>query len=303
MKRLILTAIVLCFVIVLGLGVSQAKTGSAAEMLVQTDWLAVHLSDPGLVILHVGVDRAAYDGGHISGARFLAWSNVTTTRNGVPNQLPAADVLKAALERVGVGNESRVIVYGDTPLLPGHTYFVLDYLGHGNHSILDGGLERWKAEKRPLNNIRPTITIGSLTVKPHPELLVDLPAVQKLVAEKKIPVIDGRPPEQYSGASPGDGIKRGGHIPGAKNVWWMRTLVSKDNPVLKPVTEIRALYEAAGAKAGEDVLVYCRTGPIATHEYFTLKLAGFRPVLYNGSYMEWSNATGTTIETGTGGSR
>jgi thiosulfate/3-mercaptopyruvate sulfurtransferase len=301
LKHFIHIAIVLG--LCLGIGVSQAKTDSAAEMLVQSDWLAAHLNDPGLVVLHVGVDRTAYDGGHISGARFLAWSDITVARNGVPNQLPAADVLKAALERVGVGDGSRVIVYGDTPLLAGHTYFVLDYLGHGSHSMLDGGLERWKAEKRPVNKTRPEVAAAKLTVTIHPELLVDLAAVQKIVAEKKIPLIDGRPPAQYSGATPGDDIKRGGHIPSARNVWWMQTIVSKENPVLKPIAEIRALYEAAGAKLGEDVLVYCRTGPIAMHEYFTLKLAGFSPVLYNGSFLEWSNATGTAVETGTGGSR
>ena len=301
MKYIIHIAIVLC--IFLGIGVSQAKTDSAAEMLVQTDWLAAHLNDPGLVVLHVGVDRAAYDGGHISGARFVTWSEITVTRNGVPNQLPAADVLKTAFEGVDIGDESRVVVYGDTPLLAAHAYFALDYLGHASHALLDGGLEKWKAEKRLVSKDRPEVKAGLLTVKAHPELLVDMAGVQKMAAEKKVPLIDGRPPEQYSGAKPGDGIKRGGHIPGARNVWWMQTLVSKENPVLRPVSDIRALYQAAGAKLDEEVLVYCRTGPIATHEYFTLKLAGFRPVLYNGSFMEWSNATGTAVETGAGGSR
>ena len=301
MRHIIHIAIVLC--VFLSIGVSQGKTDSAAEMLVETDWLAAHLNDPGLVVLHVGVDRTAYDGGHISGARFVAWSDITVTSNGVPNQLPAADVLKTAFERVGVGDQSRVIVYGDTPLLASHTYFALDYLGHASRAILDGGREKWKSEKRLVSKDRPEAKAAALTVRPHPELLVDLAAVQKMAAEKKIPLIDGRPPEQYSGVNAGDGVKRGGHIPGAKNVWWIQTLVSKDNPVLKPVADIRSLYQAAGAKLGEEVLVYCRTGPIATHEYFTLKLAGFRPILYNGSFMEWSNATGTAVETGAGGSR
>ena len=301
MKHVIHIAIVLC--VFLSISVSQAKTDAAAEMLVEADWLAAHLSDPGLVVLHVGVDRTAYDNAHIGGARFVSWSDITVTRNGVPNQLPAVDVLKTVLERVGVGDQSRVVAYGDTPLLSAYTYFALDYLGHANHALLDGGLEKWKAEKRLISKDRPEVRAAVLTVKPHPELLVDLATVQKMAAEQKIPLIDGRPPEQYSGVNSGDGVKRGGHIPGAKNVWWIQTLVSKDNPVLKPVADIRALYQAAGAKLGEEVLVYCRTGPIATHEYFTLKLAGFRPILYNGSFMEWSNATGTAIETGTGGSR
>lgn len=301
MKHVIHIAIVVFLFATVGM--NQTKTDSAQNMLVQTDWVAAHQKDAGVVILHVGMDRTAYDAGHISGARFLAWSDITTTRNNVPNQLPAADVLKTAFERVGVGDQSRVVIYGDTPLLSAYTYFALDYLGQANHAVLDGGLEKWKSEKRLTSRDRPEVKAAVLTVKPHPELLVDMAGVQRMVAEKKVPLIDGRPPEQYSGANPGDGIKRGGHIPGAHNLFWMQTLVSKENPVLKPVSDIRALYESAGAKTGGDVLVYCRTGLIATHEYFTLKLAGFRPVLYDGSFMEWSNATGTAIETGSGGSQ
>ncbi len=302
LKRVILPVIILVFVLMFGIGMIQARAATA-DMLVSSDWLAAHVNDPALLVVYAGTDRTAFDAGHISGARFLDWTEITTTRNGVPNQLPAPDVLKTALERLGIGDQSRVVVYGETPLFAAYAYFALDYLGHSSQSMLDGGMEKWKAEKRPVTTAKPEVTPAKLTVTPHPELLADLGAVQKIVAEKKIPVVDGRPPEQYTGVNPGGGIKRGGHIPGAKNVWWMQTIVSKDNPVLKSVAEIRALYEAAGATAGEEVLVYCRTGPIATHEYFTLKLAGFRPVLYNASFMEWSNAAETAVETGSGGSR
>ena len=221
------------------------------------------------------------------------------TRNHVPNQLPPPADLKGTFERLGIGDGSRVIVYGDTPLMAAHVYFAFDYLGRGgNDAVLDGLLEKWKAEKRPLSKELPEVKPAVLTVTPHPELLVDMAAVQKIAAEKQVVILDGRAPDQYTGKNSGDGIRRGGHIPGAKNVFWMQTLVSKDNPTLKPVGEIRALYEAAGLKPGDPVVVYCRTGPIATHEYFTLKLAGFRPQLYNGSFMEWSNAGTTPVESG-----
>ena len=297
MKRTLYIAIILFLLGIATLGVAQVAAPST-DMAVSTDWLAAHGKDAELVVLHVGVDRKAYDAGHIPGARFLAMSEVTVTRNGVPNQVPAPGDLKKALEKAGVGDESLVVAYGDGPLLATHVYFLLDYIGHARHAILDGGPEKWKAEKRSLSAVAAEVKPATLTVKLHPDLLLDLATVQKIVAGKTTPVIDGRPADQFSGAAPSDGIKRGGHIPGAKNVFWTQTMAS---PALKPAADIRALYEAAGAKTGKDVVAYCRTGLIAKHEYFTLKLAGFRPLVYDGSFMEWSNASETKVETGTGG--
>jgi thiosulfate/3-mercaptopyruvate sulfurtransferase len=229
-------------------------------------------------------------------------SAITAIRNGVPNQTPAPAEIQKALENLGVGDKSFVVAYGDGPLLATHVYFLLDYIGHQHHAILDGGPDRWKAEKRTLTTAVPEFKPDTLTVKAHPELLTDMAGVQKIVADKKTLILDARPADQYSGATPGEAIKRGGHIPGATNVFWMQALVSDKDPVLKPAAELRAMYEAAGAKPGKDVVVYCRTGLMAKKAYFTLKMAGFRPVVYDGSFLEWSNASGNQVETGKGGS-
>ncbi len=299
LNRSIHIALLSCSIVMLVLFASQAAAHDMNKMVVTTEWLSGHLTHADLVLLHVGADRTNYDAGHIPGARFVSWADITTVRNGVPNQVPAAADLKAAFEKLGVGDGSHVIIYGDTPLFAAEAYFELDFLGHAAHTaMLDGLLERWKTENRPLSKEQPQITPAKLTVTPHPELLVDMAAVEKIAAEKKVVILDGRAPDQFSGKNPGDGIKRGGHIPGARNVFWIQTLVSKENPTFKPVEQIRALYEAAGLKPGDPVVVYCRTGPIATHQYFTLKLAGFHPQLYNGSFMEWSNAGTTPVESG-----
>jgi thiosulfate/3-mercaptopyruvate sulfurtransferase len=182
-------------------------------------------------------------------------------------------------------------------LFAARAYYALDYLGRGNRvTLLDGGLEKWKAEHRNLSIDVPAAKVGRLNVKPRPGLVVDLAAMKQMVADKSTTLIDARPPDEYSGAKPGDGVQRGGHIPGAKNVFWMDNLVSKDNPTLKPVSELQAAYTAAGVKRGAKLVVYCRTGLQASHDYFTLKLLGFNPVLYEGSFFEWSNAPGTPVE-------
>ena len=300
MKHKILIATLIGLALI-ALGTANA-TGSQAgsKLLVQTSWLAAHLEDSTIVVLHVAPTRSSYDAGHISGARFLPLSDVAVTRNGIPNQLPAVDAMKAAFERVGIGDKSRVVIYGDmSGLFAARVYFALDYLGHGNHAaLLDGGLEKWKAEHREVSTAVPVFKAVNLTVKARPEFVASLAAMKQIVADKKTTLIDARPPDEYTGAKAGDGVPRGGHIPGATNVFWMENLASKDNPVLKPAPEMLAKYEAAGVKRGKNVVVYCRTGVQASHDYFTLKLLGFNPVLYEGSFFEWSNAPGTPVETG-----
>jgi len=275
---------------------ATAICAAGVDMAVSTAWLADHQKDAGLIVLHVGVDRKAYDAGHVPGARFVQMSDITLVRSGVPNQTPSAEDIKKTFERLGVGDGSTVIAYGDGPLLASEVYFLLDYVGHQNHAILDGGLAKWKAEKREVTAVVPEFKPATLTVKAHPELLVDFAAMQKIVADKSPLVLDSRPPEQYSGATAGDAVVRAGHIPGAKNVFWQKTLTADGE--LKPVNEIRAAYEAAGVKPGSQVIAYCRTGMMAKHTYFTLKMAGFKPVVYDASFMEWSKTDTAKVVTG-----
>ncbi len=297
-KAIIATLIFLVLTALATANATGSQTGS--QLLVQTNWLGDHLKDSNVVVLHVAPNRTFYDAGHIPGARFLPLSDVAVTRNGFPNQLPTVNALKAAFERVGVGDKSRVIIYDDLKgLFAARVYFALDYLGRGQHAaLLDGGMEKWKAEHRDVTMAAPAFNSATLTVKARPGLIVNLPAMKQIVAEKKTTLIDARPPDEYSGAKAGGGVPRGGHILGAKSVFWMDNLVSKDNPVLRPAPEMLVKYEAAGVKRGKNVVVYCRTGMQASHDYFTLKLLGFSPVLYEGSFVEWSNAPGAPVETG-----
>src|SRR5690242_12699927 len=138
---------------------AAAAPALRSDMLVTTAWLAQHLKDPNVVVLHVSRDRMAYDAGHIPGARFLGLSDLVVTREGILNELPPAAALKTVLERAGVSDDSRVILYGDTSVLPAtRAYFTLDYLGHGARAaLLDGGLPKWTTESRPLGKNAPPL--------------------------------------------------------------------------------------------------------------------------------------------------
>ena len=284
---------------------AAAAPAVRSDMLVTTAWLAQHLKDPKLVVLHVSRDRTAYDAGHIPGARFLALSDIVVTRDGILNELPPAAALKTVLERVGVSDDSRVILYGDASVLPAtRAYFTLDYLGRGdNAALLDGGLSKWTSESRPIEKEAPTVKEGRLTPRPHPEVVVNINAVKDLSfsavnAPAASPVLlDARTTAEFSGTTAANAeIPRPGHIPGATDLYWMDTQASKSDMSLLPVASLRKMYESAGVTPDRPVVTYCNTGMQASQSYFTLKYLGYDTRMYDGSFSEWSNAKDSPVQ-------
>lgn len=277
-----------------------------SEMIVSTAWLAAHLNDPKVVILHVARARTHYDEGHIPGARFAGWDEITATRDGVPNELaPVADLQKL-FERLGIGDDARIVLYGDNSgLSAARAYFTLDYLGHGGRAtLLDGGLEKWKAEHRSITTDLAEPRPARFTPRLRPSTVTNLDVVRDLswtatnVTSPSAVLIDARPVDEYTGTKPGEGVSRGGHIPGAASVFWMQNVVSKENPALRSAAELRRLYEEAGVRQGRTIVTYCRTGGQASHAYFTVKYLGYDVVMYDGSFFEWSNAEGAPVVSG-----
>ncbi len=295
-----------CLLLCVSFQQARAQSSSVrAGMLVKTEWLAKQLNNPKVVVLHAAADRKHYDDGHVPGARFVSTREILTTRGGVANELPAVAELQKVFEKLGIGEEARVIVYGDNAgLTAARVFFTLDYLGHGARvALLDGGLEKWKAEKREVSTQAVTPASATFTPRVQRNVKVEVAAVRDLswtAANQMAPnvsLIDARPAKQYEGEDAG-GLARAGHIPGAASLYWMQHLASPENPVLKPVAELRKLYEAAGVKPGQTVVTYCRTGMQASHSYFTAKYLGYDVTMYDGSFSEWVGVEGTEVVKG-----
>lgn len=260
------------------------------EMLVSTDWLAAHLSDPDLVLLCITATDDFYSKGHIPGARQIPLSKIAITVGGVPNELPPADQLKQIFEAAGVSNSSRVIIYGERfNLLAARAYFTLDYLSAaGRTALLDGGLDKWKAEGRPLSAEAPRVTPGTLTVTVQRGVLVELPAMRALVEKKSAALLDARPTKEFTGEQLSEEVPKAGHIPGAAGLFWMDLIVSRENPLLRPEAELRRMYAAANVHLSEKVVTYCRSGMQSSFDYFVAKYLGYNPSMYDASFYEWS---------------
>jgi thiosulfate/3-mercaptopyruvate sulfurtransferase len=272
------------FAVALGAALAVAAPATRSDMLVTTDWLSQHLKDANVVVVQVSADRKVYDAGHIPGARFVALPDIAITRNGIHNELPDVAVLKKIFEGIGVSDNSRVILYGDTSVLPAtRAYFTLDYMGHGDRTaLLDGGLEKWSKEGRMLSQDAPTVAAGNLTPHPKPEIVMQFDAA-KAASTGHPPatlLLDARPAADYSG-------EKGGHIPTAVNLNWQNTQVSKDDQTLKPESALRTMYEAIGVKGDHPVATYCNSGMQASQSYFTLKYLGYNVQMYDGSMSEW----------------
>ncbi len=261
------------------------------EMLVSTNWLAEHLKDPDLVVLCVAGAPEFYSNGHIPGSRLVRLQEIAITRDGIPNELPPASELKQIFQAVGVTNRSRIVLYGErSGMFAARGYFTLDYLGAGGRAaLLDGGLEKWRAENRELSTRIPQVKTTALTVRLNPAVLTRTSDVQNVVSHQSYArLIDARPADEYLGTKLSEDVSSAGHIPGAAGVYWMKFLESAANPVLRPESELRQMFEAAGAPSGVRVVTYCRTGMQAAFDYFVAKYLGYNAQLYDASFYEWS---------------
>jgi len=286
---------------------AQARVHLHGELLVSPAWLAARLQSPDVVVIQVGRSDAAYRSGHIPGARFLPLSAVATTIRDIPNEFPEPAQLAATFRDLGVGGRARIVLYGDDAgLLAARAWVALDLLGQsGRTALLDGGLVRWTAEHRSLDT-----TVASAAPRPFParwqnSRIVTAEWVRAHLGDSAVVFVDARAPEQYAGEEPPCppdrpscaqiAPERRGHLPGATSLYWMHALVSPDDPVLRPVSALRdTLWRPTGADrpAARTVVVYCRTGMQASHDYFVARYLGYRDVrLYDGSFIEWAALT------------
>jgi thiosulfate/3-mercaptopyruvate sulfurtransferase len=302
MKR---PAFCLLIAAVASLAIATEIQGSARpDLLVTTDWLGSHLARHDQIVLHVGSSSRIYDTGHIPGALYVDLSSFVVDRNGIPNELPPVETLQKTFQALGIGNHAHLVLYGDNPLYATRLFFTLDYLGHGMRaSLLDGGLEKWKGEERPVTTGVPRVSPATFTPYPQPDVLVRLPELKTILrysgsdVANAVSLIDARPAAQFSGVEAGTGISRPGHIPQSVNICWKENLITVDGyQLLRPAEQLRELYTASGTISSCVTIAYCRTGMEATMTYFVLKYLGHDVALYDGSYYEWSGTGETSIE-------
>jgi len=272
------------------------------EVLVSTQWVADHLSDPKIRLVEVDVDTSAYDQGHIPGA--VGWNWQTQLQDLVRRDL----VDKAGFERLlgqsGVTNDTTVILYGDNNnWFAAWAFWQLKYYGHGDARLLNGGRKKWLEEKRPITTEAPRIASASYRAKdPDESIRARRDHVYAVIDRRSAgQLVDVRSPDEFTGkiiAPPGmtETAQRGGHIPGAANIPWSQA--ANEDGTFKSADALRQLYQGKGVTGENEVIAYCRIGERSSHTWFVLRyLLGHQNVRnYDGSWTEWGNLVGAPIE-------
>jgi thiosulfate/3-mercaptopyruvate sulfurtransferase len=264
---------------------ASGQNAGADSLVVSTGWLATHLDDPSVIVVHV-TQGDSYARGHVPGARKLSYMDVVTRRDGVSAELPPADRLRDVFERLGISDSTRVVVYADEPPMATRVLFTLDYLGHERMSLLDGGLPQWRAEGRPVTRSTPPVARGRLTARVRPDVLADAGWIRSRLGTAGIALVDTRTDGEYLGAGERHGMPSEGHLAGARQLQWEQ-LFRDGSHLLRDRDELRRLY-AERVAAGDTVVTYCWVGYRASATYLVARLLGYPARMYDGSYQDWS---------------
>ena len=257
-------------------------------LLVSADELAALLKEPTVVVVAVGNSADDFTAGHVPGARFVLYRDIAPDLDGLQSELPPIETLRRVLANAGISDRSKVIVYGST-IAATRLFFTLDYFGHPNVRVLNGGLAAWKARGGPLE-VRPPIKHRldtELTPKVQAQRVVTADWIKERLSTAKMKLLDARPDPEYTGSDGGmNGAHVKGHLPDAEQLVW-NTLLDSSGKFL-PDAELRRKYEAIGATKGTPLVSYCMIGMRASVTYFVARHLGYDARMYDGSIVDWT---------------
>ncbi len=277
------------------------------KTLVSTEWLAKHIKDPDLRILDASWympaenrdPKAEYDAAHIPGARFFDIDEIADLRSDLPHMVPTVEKFMSRLRALGVGDGHQVVIYDGAGIFSAaRVWWLLRLMGQNDVAVLDGGLPKWQAEDREIEDLPPVIRDRHMTVRRQNHMVKDVTQVSSASKLGDYEIIDARAAPRFRGEvdEPRQGL-RAGHIPGSKNLPFGDLL--NGNGTLKAPEDLRAAFEAAGVDLDKPAITSCGSGVTAAILSLAMQRFGKTDhALYDGSWTEWGAFPTLPIATG-----
>lgn len=273
--------------------------------LVDTDWLADHLTDTDIRIVECDEDVSAYERNHIPGA--VSWNWTSDLHAPVGRDYLDQEHLSGLLSASSITADTTVILYGgNNNWFAAYAYWILKYLGYDNVKLLNGGRKKWELEGREMTTAEPNhpATDYIFPISKREELRAYRDEVMSKIGAEGIGMVDVRSPEEYRGEKlapdhlPQEQSQVPGHIAGAANIPWVQA--ANEDGTFKSVEDLRKLYESRGITDDKEIIAYCRIGERSSHTWFALQeLLGYQNVKnYDGSWTEYGSLVGAPVEMG-----
>lgn len=268
---------------------------SHLPLVVEPSELEKHLGTDDLLIVDL-CRPENYAQSHVPGAVHIDYTQIVAAHPPVMGVLPTEAQLSEVFSSMGMRPDNHVVAYDDEG--GGHAsrlLWTLDVIGHPKASLLNGGLQAWLNERRPISREPVKRPRSQYSVKFHGEGVADKNYILRHLRDPNVIIVDTRTPGEYRGE-----IKRAertGHIPGALNFDWVNAIDKARNLRLKPTEELKQVLSQLGVTPDKEVIAYCQTHHRSAHTYIVLKSLGYTRIKgYPGSWSEWGNSLDTPIE-------
>jgi thiosulfate/3-mercaptopyruvate sulfurtransferase len=264
------------------------------EQLVDTDWVAAHAADANVRI--VDMRQTGYADGHVPGAVYLSPVAIRDARN-APTFLPTPAAFAEMMARLGIADGTRVVVYDERGgIYAARLWWILNYFGHSNVALMNGGWIKWTAEHRPATTEAPAVSRARFTAKPQPRWVATASDVVGAIDKPGVKIIDARTAAEIEGKDLRN-IKRGGFVPSSVPIYW-EDLLDPQQKTFRSADELKKIYEDRGIVPSQEVIAYCQVGMRASVDLFALHLIGYDKLRnYYGAWEEWGNRDDLPIAT------